>query len=266
MGCEINLKCKDFDSWVSFLGRLAKIGHDYIIKNDVFIATEKNTIASDSNDKYPGRHIIKDPLSIDDESCYVIDGAYALDDIDTLIKSFKAISENVEDARKNIIYSRDKDGIYITFGIVKPTTLKIAQLLTGETSEIYEKTANSIIDFKSLISPIENMYDNEWASLSQEDLVNIRNDKLVDISHKFENGILATSRLGRSLFCLAGVSRRDTPISIATDYAFLPSDQSDVAMLRLHTMYKCGQSAMFGLECIHEYLVLIYDVGGTEDE
>ena len=95
---ELVLKCKDFDAWVSFLGRLNKIGSGYIIKNDIILATVKGT-KSGSNDKIPGRHIIKDPLFIDDEDSYIPDAVYGMyDGLDKWINVFKNIKETIIDA------------------------------------------------------------------------------------------------------------------------------------------------------------------------
>ena len=46
---EIKLSCKDFDSWVSFLGRLDKLGGGYIIKNDISKQQKKKIMKNTLN-------------------------------------------------------------------------------------------------------------------------------------------------------------------------------------------------------------------------
>lgn len=257
---QMKLKCKDFDSWVSFLGRLSKIGHDYIIKNDIYIATERN-IKSGTTDKYPGRHIVKDPLFMDE--CYVEDGVYMVSDIETIISEIQRAQENDMDCRKNIEYFRTEELIGIQLGNY---AIDVARLITGETTDNIKNVANSVTWFDDLF-PIageeSNTESNDslhagWDTFTDKDLINIRNNGIFNI-HKETRGRTVATRLARSLFCLAGVSRMDTPIALAGEYTTFPSDQSDVAILRIHAIYKCGQSLNITVNTIHEYLVLIYN-------
>ena len=255
---QIELKCKDFDSWVSFMGRIDKVGSHYLIKNDVVIPANRNTI-SGSTEKIPGKHITRDPLFIDDDECYVKDGIYALICLESLKEIIKGLKETVPDCRKRIIYFRDKERIGFIMGIEKPVTVEVGKLLTGDAiTENIHHTMDSITWFNDLITPIENMVDNEWTEFSSSDLVHLRNNGILEIKKQVGDRTVST-RLARSLFPLAGVVRMDTPLALGARYAFLPSEQSDVSILRIQAFYKCGQSPLTQMNCVHEYLVLIYD-------
>ena len=168
------------------------------------------------------------------------------------------IKENKGDFRKKIIYFRNKDQIGVIMGITNPITIEIAHLLTGDIPKNIQKTADSITWFDDLVKPIENMVDNEWTDFLETELVYLRNNGILEI-RKTVGERTASTRLARSLFPLSGVVRMDTPLALGAQYTFLPSDESDVAILRLRAIYKCGQSPLTQMDCIHEYLVLIYD-------
>lgn len=267
---ELSLRCKDFDSWTSFLGRLSKIGSDYIIKNDIILAVHKGTNKK-TNDRIPGRHIVRDPLALDNydfrEFC-IEDSTFVMQDIQGLLDTFETIQERDKSARKNILYFRNKTRMGLILGNHE---VIIANVLDDNLSKKIEEadknaltsitaTANSVGWFSELIDPIENTANNKWIPFTKESLIHLRNDGVFRISSMID-GVVASSKLTRSLFYMAGVTRTDTPIAESASYAFLPSDQSDVAILRIYAKYKCGQSTMTVLNCIHEYLSLVYDDG-----
>lgn len=253
---KLNLKCKDFDAWKSFLGRIAKIGHDYIIKNDIYLATVRNYKPS-STDKYPGKHMIRDPLFMDDsyaEYGFVEDGVYMVHDIDQILSEIKRAEENDPNGRKSICYYHSKTGIELQMG---NCLIEIATLLTDIPDNI-KPIADSITWFDALTEPIKDMEDIEWVPFTEDELIHLRNNGILNIGRTVQNREVAT-RLARSLFCLAGVTRLDNPIALAGKYTMIPSQQSDVAILRMHMVYKCGQSLNITVDTIHEYLILIYN-------
>lgn len=257
MGFTLNLTCKNFDSWVSFLGRLAKIGKGYLIKNDVYIAMEKLPMPSEP-EKYPGKHVIHDPLAIErpldaDTDTYVQNGIYQVADIATLQEQFSNVAESVPNARKNIVYYRDQMKISVYMGNVE---IPVATLVK-EPDEVMLETANSVSWFNDLIDPVEELPGKEWKQITVEDLVHIRNNGIYQIVERQENKEVKIKITRTPIFCLAGVSRMDSPIALAASYVTLPSDESDVGILRIHAIYKCGQSAAITVDCVHEYLVLL---------
>lgn len=257
MGSTLKLTCKNFDSWVSFLGRLSKIGKGYLIKNDVYIATEKLEMPGET-EKYPGKHVIHDPLApvldIDgDTDIYVQNGIYQVVDIQTLQEQFSNVAANVPNARKDITYYRDQNKISVFMG----TAEICVAALVKEPDETMLATANSVSWYEDLFSPIENMPDREWTELTNDELVNIRNNGVHYIIEQKDNKIVKTKITRNPIFCLAGVSRLDTPIALNARYVMLPSEQSDVAILRIHAIYKCGQSTTITVDCVHEYLALL---------
>ncbi|MCM1220355.1 MAG: hypothetical protein NC548_38315 [Lachnospiraceae bacterium] len=255
MGFTLKLTCKNFDSWVSFLGRLAKVGKGYLIKNDVYIAMEKLPIPSEL-EKYPGKHVIHDPIAIEDAEdtdIYVPNGIYQVVDIATLQEQFTNVAENVPNARKNIVYYRDQTKISVFMGNVE---IRVADLVK-EPDETMLATANSVSWYADLIEPINEMPDKEWTQLTTDELINIRNNGIHQIIEREDNKEVKIKLTRTPIFCLAGVSRMDTPIALAASYVTLPSDESDVGILRIHAVYKCGQSAAITVDCVHEYLVLL---------
>lgn len=268
---EFNMRCKDFDSWISFLGRLNKIGTNYIIKNDIILATYKRSTKK-TDEKIPGKHVIRDPLALDyydfQEFCEP-DSVFVMHDITTLLNEFEQIQDKDKLARKSIIYFRTKGHIGINLGSYQVIIAEVLNLdLKKRILDVFNKeflsdieaTANSIGWFDDLIQPVEEAENNDWYSFTEKDLIRLRNNELLRISSKVDNTLMS-AKLARSLFYMAGVTRTDTPIAEAVRYAFLPSDQSDVAILRIHAKYKCGQNALIVVNCIHEYLSLIYDDG-----
>ena len=257
---RLPLKCKDFDSYISFLGRLTKIGNKYIVKNDCYICTEKNNW---DTGKIPGRHIIKDPFFNND--CYTKDGIYQMDDIDQLIAEMKEVNTEKPEYRKNITYVKSETyfGFYMETSDGEHLVIQLGELITEDIPKHVTDTANGLTVYNDLIDPIDNMVGNEWIEMDDDTLIKLRDKEIISLSNRV-GGRFVETRLAKSLFILAGVARRGTPIALSVKYAFLPSDQSDVAILRCHSVYKCGQSTAFKVDCIHEYLILIY--GDDEDE
>lgn len=263
---EIKLSCKDFDSWVSFLGRLDKLGGGYIIKNDIILPTIKGN-KSGSNDKIPGRHLTRDPLFINDTSCYVQDGIYYMIESPKYWQDiFKAVGETNKLARKEIYYIREKTGIYVRFGN-NAGIFQVYKLLTqddiGEKFEAIINSANGISWFDDFIKGVVDS-GRHWVDISHEDLIRLRNDGIMSIGQEVDDKIVV-SRIARSLFTMAYAGRMDNPIALSSEYTFLPSDTSDIAIMRLHANYKPAKdSKLVKIECIHEYLVLIYNIGKDE--
>lgn len=261
---EINLKCKDFDAWVSFLGRLNKIGSGYFIKNDIILATIKGK-KSGSNDKIPGRHIIKDPLFIDDKSCYVEDGVYGLiSDLDNWISIFRGIKENNKDARKEIKYIRNKNGIYIRFnggieykmfGLITPENIKEFNMVD------VVRCSNGIDWFDNFMNTPKSL-NSEWVKLEESDLIALRNGSPMTLKQVVSDKPL-WSRIAKSVFTMSGVSRIGQPIAESAEYSMMPPKPDalePIGMLDIHAKYKSpGGSKIITVESIHEYLILIYN-------
>lgn len=257
MGITLKMTCKNFDSWVSFLGRLSKVGKGYIIKNDVYIATEKMELPGET-EKYPGKHVIHDPLAPEldvdgDTDVYVQNGIYQVMDISTLQEQFSNVATSVPNARKDITYYRDQNKISVFMGTAE---ICVASLVK-EPDENMLAVANSVSWYADLFTPIEEMPDKDWTSFTNEDLINIRNNGIYTIVERNDNKEVKTKITRTPIFCLAGVSRLDTPIALSARYVLLPSKESDVGLLRIHVVYKCGQSAAIQLDCVHEYLALL---------
>lgn len=261
---EIKLKCKDFDGWVSFLGRLNKIGSGYIIKNDIILATIKG-VRSGSNDKIPGRHIIRDPLFIDNEDCYIPDAVYGMyDDLDKWIRIFKNIGESNKEARKEIRYIRRKEGIYVRFN--GDIEFKIFGLVSKE--HIDENTLNTIIQSTNNIGWFDEFLDtprlinSEWVPIDQPKLISLRNGSPLTLVQKVSNKPI-WARIAKSVFTMAGVLRFDNPIAEHAEFSIIPPrmDASEpVGMLEIHALYRePGGSKIIKVECIHEYMILIYN-------
>lgn len=261
---ELTLKCKDFDAWVSFLGRLGKIGSGYFIKNDIILATVKGT-KSGSNDKIPGRHIIKDPLFIDDEDCYIPDAIYGMyDGIDTWLTIFKKLKENNKEARKEIKYIRDKDGIYIQFyGGIRFQIFGLIDRNYMEDGEFENviNCANGVSWFKDFIKTPE-CVNSCWNSMGSNELIALRDGAAMTL-HQVVSNKPMWARIAKSVFTMAGVSRIGSPIANHAEYAFIPptrESKEPIGMLEIHALYKSpADSKIITVECIHEYMILIYN-------
>lgn len=261
---EMILKCKDFDAWVSFLGRLNKIGSGYFIKNDIILATVKGT-KSGSTDKIPGRHIIRDPLFVDDEASYVPDGIYGLyDNLDKWITLFKNIKDNNKDARKEIRYIRRKEGIYIQFygGLeFKLFGLITEESMNNEDFSIVKQCANGVRWFENFIETPE-LIESEWIPINTNTLVALRDGAPITLTQTVKDTPM-WARIAKSVFTMAGVSRIGTPIANRAEYSIIPpaKDASQpIGMLELHASYKApADSKLISVECIHEYMILIYN-------
>lgn len=259
---EINLKCKDFDAWVSFLGRLGKIGSNYIIKNDIILATVK-AIKNSTNDRIPGRHIIKDPLYVDggliENEIY-----YMIGDIEYWLKIFKAIKENNKEARKQITYIRTPEGIFIEFyGGMKYQVFGL--LDRNYIDEVdyrnYINCAGGINWFNDFLETPKTL-DSHWIKFSEFDLIGLR-DGIPYTMHQVVLDIPMWTRIAKSTFTMAGVSRLGSPIALNAEYAFIPptpSASEPVGMFDMHVIYKSpADSKLIKVECIHEYIILIYN-------
>lgn len=259
-----SLKCKDFDAWVSFLGRLDKVGSDYIIKNDCYLACEKKCMPS-STEKYPGKHIVRDPFAPpEDSGCYVKHGVYVVEPLDWLIQKFKEVKDLYPSARKSIEYYRNEMEIGVMFSDITVVVARILdfdhdQSIGNNKAKMIMETAKHIESFNSILDEIDRSDITSWCDFSDENLIHLRNNGVLEIWQKVGEHVPKT-RLARSLFCLAGVSRLDTPLAMAARYAFLPSAESDVAMLRVQATYKCGQSTTVRVDCVHEFLLLMYEL------
>lgn len=263
---DIVLKCKDFDAWVSFLGRLNKIGSKFVIKNDIIFPTVNGT-KSGSNDRIPGRHITKDPLFINDEDSFIENALYVTNyTLEEMLEIFKSIKADNKEARKKIVMSRDREGISITFNGMKP--LQLFSLIdrnycSEEDYQSYLSKTSGLTWFKDFVDSCD-----EWRKIDTYDLIDLRNNSLKIIRQEVEGNVL-WARIARSIFTMSGVTRLDTPLAESVLYTFLHSEniQKDTALLRIHARYKSpGNSNLIKVECIHEYVVLIYDEGDTDEE
>ena len=261
---ELVLKCKDFDAWVSFLGRLNKIGSGYIIKNDIILATVKGT-KSGSNDKIPGRHIIKDPLFIDDEDSYIPDAVYGMyDGLDKWINVFKNIKETNKEARKEIRYIRRKEGIFIRFyGGIEFQIFGLVEKENIDNEDEFIKVmqcANGIKWFNNFVETPE-LLESEWLSLNQDTLISLRDGEPLTLTQTVSEKPM-WARIAKSVFTMAGVSRIGSPIANQVEYSFIPPAPTAVepiGMLELHAVYKSpADSKLIKVECIPEYMILIY--------
>ena len=252
------LKCKDFDSWVSFLSRLGNISSTYILKNDIYLAFGKKTIDGKC---IPGRHIVKDPLFEDDDD-YVRDGIYVLyNTIEHWVQLFKNFDK---DMRKKIIYEKHTDGIYIRCGVDRVSRFKVFELLTSK-SDIDDNVSNEIRLSVQNIEWFDSMLeDSDWFNFQNDQLVDIRNNGIMGIYQYFGERKVET-RVARSLFMLAGVSRMNTPIANYASFSFTEPNEVNIGTVRFHANYKCGSSNLISMECFHEYILLAYNVEDEEE-
>lgn len=261
---EINLKCKDFDAWVSFLGRLGKIGSKYIIKNDIILATVKAN-KSGTNDKIPGRHIVRDPLFIDDEDGCIKDRIYyMINSVEYWVKIFKSIKENNMYIRKQITYIRTPDGIFVEFyGGLRYQIFKLLDKNQIEDNEEYNNYINCArcINWFDDFLKIPGSLDSEWVKFSEDELIDIRDGKVFAM-HQFVLDTLMWTRIAKSTFTMAGVSRLGNPIASDAEFTFIPPSPNanePVGMFDMHVMYKSpADSKLIKVECIHEYIILLY--------
>ena len=256
---RLPIKCKDFDSYLSFLGRLIKIGNRYIVKNDCYICTEKNNW---DTGKIPGRHIIKDPFFNSynlEDNYYTKDGIYQMDDLDKLIAEIKEINTEKSEYRKNITYVKSETyfGFYMETAEGEHLVIQLGKLITDNIPEHVKSTADGLTMYQDLTNPVDNMMGDKWVDMDEDMLIRIRDGEAITVTRDLGDR-LAETRIAKSLFILAGVTRKGTPIALSMKYTFLPSDQSDIAIFRCHANYKCGQSTTFKINCMHEYLVLMY--------
>ena len=242
----VPMKCKDFDAYFQFICRLFKIGSNYMQKNDCMVAIKRNAGIT-------GRHIIKDPLFV--TAFHIPDAIYLYDDLGHIVKTLSDINENKRELRKNIKYYRTKEEFGFIFG--DTYTVQLAKLLVGDVSTNILSVASGITIFNDLIYPMENMVENAWKDLSLSQLIALRDGQILDILDNIGDKMVST-RIAKSLFILAGVSRYGNPIANASRYVFLPSDQSDLSTFRLQSIYKCGQSENIKIDCVHEYIILVY--------
>lgn len=250
---EFKISAKDWDAYVSFLGRLDKLGSGYIMKNGIMKPIiMKNR--SCSHDRIVGYHYIVDPLFTDDDELYVVDGIYreALP-ISELLSLFKKIKTEEVGARKKILIVREKKVIGVQFNGLE--FIPIFELL--------ENTTNGGIDVTDDLRWYQDYTDPlvyNWSSISTQDLIDLRNNGLKVIKQEMSDGAIGWSRIAKSVFPMAGVTKMDTPFADRVYYTFIPSKQDNIATLRLHVMYKSpGGSKLIHIECIHEYLVLLYN-------
>lgn len=260
----LSLKCKDFDALSGFFTRLAKIGSHYILKNDCYIATQKNQISKTSSDKYIGKHIIRDPFFCDDETYYIKHAVYLVGELPQIVEDFKKIKENAPEKRKRITLHRNIERIYIVFA--DDSEIELARLGDKDSlEEDVKQTANLVTEFQDIITTSETVSPNGFIDLSEQDLIDLRDDHLKELEETI-NGRRIHTRIARSLFPLAGITRTGNAFATYVKTIFLPSDQSDIAILRMHTLYPCSGSNIVKLDCIHEYLILAYAVEGEEKD
>lgn len=260
----IDLKSKDFDAWVSFLKRINGIGRNYIIKNDIYLATDKKN-KSGTNVKIAGRHLFHDPL-FNDNDVEIQEIIYVLKDIDDLLNEIKDVTEEDKELRKGIIYSRDTEGIYIDFPnghsiavalvIDNPTLFldnDVLRMITTISRQI--STFSELLKFPEIIN-------SNWINIDRETLISIRDGSPITISQTV-NDKKMYARIAKSVFVASGASRFGNPIAEEAKYAFIPPRSDNnvyTGLLELYARYKTpGTSKLINIECIHEYVVLIYE-------
>lgn len=251
---DIKLTAKDWDGYVSFLGRLNKLGKGYIMKNGIMKPMILKT-RSCSNDRIVGYHYIVDPFYIDDDQLYVVDGIYAeARPIEELLALFKQIKEEVKGARKKIYIVKEKDVMGVQFNDME--FIPIFKLTISNPTGSYYDTSHDLMWYHDYVDPI--VYD--WNSISVQDLIDLRNNKVKVIKQTMSDGKLGWARIAKSVFPMAGVTKMDVAFAEYVNYTFIPSDQDNIATLRFHVMYRApGGSKLIHIECIHEYLVLLYN-------
>lgn len=262
---EQRLSAKDFDAFASFLGRLKSIGSSYIRKNDVILATVKGN-KSGGRGKIPGKHIIKDPLFIDDDDAYIKDAIYYTPwSLNQLIDIFKSIKENKKELRKDIYLLRDKEGLYIEFCHDISQRYQIFGLinsnyLTDAEFNHYLKCGSGITWFDDVVNTIGGPF--QWTNFTEDELISLRNDSIMVLRQTIKN-IPLFARIARSVFVLSGVTRKGMPLAEKARYALLPpseNENKDIGLLRIHTVHKSpGGSKLINVEVIHDYMILIYN-------
>ena len=255
---SIQMKCKEFDGYTSFLSRLANIGTEFILKNDVLIPLNR---AVKDGGPINGKHLVKDPLFTDEESIYVKDGVYKITDLSRLVDSFKSIKEDKscgKDKRKLIQYHRNKNEIYVTFA--DGDRYLIGEYIpTEKLDERTTLTANGVTNYQDIMDSFDESSD-AFMKLTEADLINIRNGELLNIDKNIYN-VNASTRIAKSLFRMAGTTRIGTPISNSASIMFYEPQtfggvgDKCIMPFRIHATYSCTNVIA---DCIHEYMMLIY--------
>jgi hypothetical protein len=256
---NIDLRAKDFDSYVSFLGRLNKLGTKYVLSKDMIVPVVKAN-RTGSNDIIPGEHYIRDPLydyANPDNNMYVL-----ADTIENSLELFKSIKKNYKDARKSITYVRDDEGIYIRFNSIN-VPIPIFSRIDADDCGIdnYRMYNLEMIQKLEIFSYYAEFIDSNGFDLTEADLIDIRANGVKSIWQKIDGGLTAWTRISKSLFPMAGTGRLDTPIALSSKYRFIcDSNNSKLAKVLFHNRYKStGDSKLVPVECIHEYTLLMLD-------
>lgn len=253
---ELLLKAKDLDSYVSFLGRLNKLGYEFVVKNDVISPMHNGTI-SGSGDVIPGLHFVQDPLFPTDEEDYVKDAVYAMSSLDKLVELFRDIRTNHKEERTDIRYIRTKDGAYIRMG-----NLDLIPIFTlNDLSEHYDEYCANM-EFVSTFDEMLAPHEDQWSEMTKDQMVQIRNNAIATLSQSKEDGVHGWARIAKSVFPMAGTGKKDTPIALGVRYDFTGDqdiENSHVLTLTLAADYKpSGSSTLIKVRCIHEYWVFIF--------
>lgn len=247
----IKLKAKDLDSYTSFLGRLNKLGSDYIIRNDTIYPMVLGT-KSGSTDKIPGLHFVQDPFYEGYSDLFDDDLVYRMVPIEIIYKTLKGIKDSNPAARKDIRIIKDEDGIFIKMVGCDPITVAYRM-----TDGLTEASCKGFVpkNFGDL-----EVTDYEWDSLLETEMVGLRNNGLMMISQKHSD-IRMWSRIAKSVFPMAGTTKADTPIAREIKFTFMEPNESqkDVATLRFLVTYKTpGGSSLINIRCVHQYRVFVY--------
>ncbi len=254
------ITCKEIDTFASFLARLTKVGDEYIIKNDCMICTKKNNW---DTGKIPGMHVVRFPFTGFNKSM-VENGIYYIESLMDVINKIKGIKLDSPSFRKNVYYVCEEEELFLIFEdpiAAKRIEVSIARLLRDEIRDDILNTAKLIDWFDNLYNERSLIPTEYWARMSDSDLDVIKEGGIVPIVQEVDKRHVST-RLAKSLFMFSGVKRKGAPIANNVFYTFFPSQENDVSLLRIYASYPCGSGTMY-IETIHDYLVLIYEEGGT---
>lgn len=248
---EWKLKAKDLDSYTSFLGRLNKLGCDYIIRNDTIYPMVLGT-KSGSTDKIPGIHFVQDPFNEGYGDPFDNDYLYKMAPIEIIYKTLKDIKGNNPSARKDIRVIKDEDGMVIKMTGCNPITVAYRMPDDSVSASCKGFIPRNFGDLE--------VTDYEWDSLLETEMVGLRDNGLVMISQK-HNDVKMWSRIAKSVFPMAGTTKAGTPIAKEIKFTFMEPNESqkDVATLRFLVTYKTpGGSSLINIKCIHQYRVFVY--------
>lgn len=235
-------RCKDLDAYISFLKRIFKIGTHYILKNDIMFALNRTTAGR------PGKHIVRYPYNVNNDVIY---GFNELTDI------LEQLDQNKEkyNKRKDILYYHTDDHIILT---VNGEDIVVAVAVP----DINETVKTGLALTTNFIEEIGDQ--SSWIELPTSELEKIKLGSVpfieTTIPHS-DNILNVRTRIGKSLFKLAGVTRVTAPVDYTCYWRILPTiTEEQIAQLQIHPTYqiKSGGKQLLELDCIHMYQIALY--------